>query len=226
MTDFPCPPTAIIFDMDGLLVDSERLWKQAETALLAERGVNYDEAKHAPYIGMALPEFMRNIHQVYELTEPVDTLMAELIERVIDVVSSETQPQPGALAIVEWVIQHNIPYAVASSSPMDIINATLGSQPAWANAFPVRTSADEVEHGKPAPDVYLLAAQRLNTAPADCLAFEDSPNGSRAAVAAGITCFAVPDRSHAEPEQFADITPHVFESLHDVLAKLKACYDR
>lgn len=221
--DFLCPPKAIIFDMDGLLVDSERLWKKAETAMLADRGRVYDDHKHEPFIGMAMPEFLANIREVYELNDTVEALRVELIDRLKAIIAHETLPQPGALEIVDYVITQGIPYGIASSSPLAVIEATVGSQPAWEGAFKVRASADEVENGKPAPDVYLLAAERLGIDPIDCWAFEDSPNGARSAIAAGITCFAVPDPSHATPEKFKGVTPYVFDTLHDVLTKLKSC---
>lgn len=225
MSAIPCPPKAIIFDMDGLLVDSERLWKIAETELLAERGAQYDEQKHAPFIGMALPEFLPNIKRVYELDDDVDALMSELIQRVVAIIKRDTQPQPGANDIVQFVLQHTIPHAVASSSPLAVIHATLDSQAQWAENFQVRCSADEVAKGKPSPDVYLLAAERLGVDPKACIALEDSPNGARAAVAAGMTCFAVPDLSHTTVEAFNDVTPHVFPSLHEALSEIKACYE-
>ncbi len=222
---YPCPPQAIIFDMDGLLVDSERLWKIAETQWLADRGATYSEEKHAPFIGMALSEFVPNVKEVYELNDDVDTLITELIDRVTALIKADTQPQPGASEIVDFVVAHNIPYAIASSSPMPIIHATIGSQPTWKDRFTVRCSADEVENGKPAPDVYLLAAERLGVDPTQCIALEDSPNGSRAAVAAGMACFSVPDLSHTKLEDFADITPHIFGTLHEALAVIRGCYD-
>jgi HAD superfamily hydrolase (TIGR01509 family) len=223
--NFPCPPAAIIFDMDGTLVDSERLWKTAETAMLAERGALYSGEKHAPFIGMALTEFLPNIRNAYGLQTPVEELHAELVQRVLEIVK-QTSAMPGAFELVEFVASRGIPYAIASSSPMPIIHGTLASQPAWADRFTVRCSADEVAHGKPAPDVYLLAAQRLGVDPTQCIAIEDSRNGSRAAVAAGMTCFTVPDLSHASPADFASITPFIFESLHHVLDALEPCYDR
>jgi HAD superfamily hydrolase (TIGR01509 family) len=225
MTTYPCPPAAIIFDMDGLLVDSERLWKIAETAWLAERGKVYSEVKHAPFIGMALPEFIPNIKQTYELDDAVDVLLDELIGRVINIIQTDTVPQPGAIEMVEFVLQNNIPHAIASSSPLDVIHATLGTQDHWADGFKIRCSADEVDNGKPAPDVYLLAAERLGVDPTQCIALEDSRNGARSAVAAGMTCFAVPDLSHAKPGDFVEVTPHVFETLHDVRAQIKSCYE-
>lgn len=222
---YPCPPQAIIFDMDGLLVDSERLWKIVETQWLADRGATYDEEKHAPFIGMALTEFVPNVKRVYNLDDDVETLIADLIGRMVTTLQTDTQPQPGAKEFVDYVVTHNIPYAIASSSPLTIIGATLGSQPDWKDRFTVRCSADEVPNGKPAPDVYLLAAERLGVDPTTCIALEDSPNGSRSAVAAGMACFSVPDLSHSKLEDFADITPHVFGTLHEALAVVKGCYD-
>ncbi|MEL7236517.1 MAG: HAD family phosphatase, partial [Chloroflexota bacterium] len=221
MTDYTCPPKAIVFDMDGLLVDSERLWKVAETALLEARGKEYSEAKHAPFIGMGLAQFLPNIKRVYELDDDVATLETELIERIMGIVATDTAPQPGAYEIVDWVIEQKIPHGIASSSPLSLIHATIGSQEKWAGGFTVRASAEEVPLGKPAPDVYLLAAERMGVAPTDCMAFEDSPNGARAAVAAGMTCFAVPDLTHTTREAFEGVTPYIFDSLHEVLAILR-----
>jgi beta-phosphoglucomutase-like phosphatase (HAD superfamily) len=223
--NFPCPPAAIIFDMDGTLVDSERLWKKAETAMLAQHGITYSSETHAPFIGMALREFLPNLCKAYGISTPAEELRIELVQRVLDVVA-ESPAMPGAFELVEFVASRGIPYAIASSSPMPIIHGTLASQPAWADRFTVRCSADEVAHGKPAPDVYLLAAQRLGVDPTQCIAIEDSRNGSKAAVAAGMTCFTVPDLSHASPADFAHITPFIFESLHHVLDALEPCYER
>lgn len=224
MTDFNCSPEAIIFDMDGLLLDSEKLWKIAETELLADRGAQYSDEKHEPLIGMGMSEFIPGLKQTYELDDDLDTLHDELIERIHRIVKAhDTEPQPGAFEIVDYVVAQKLPYAIASSSPLSLIHATIGSQARWDGLFPVRTSAEEVPNGKPAPDVYLLAAERIGVTPEKCLALEDSPNGARAAVAAGMTCFAVPDQSHSHPERFNGVTPHVFASLHDVLKTLKDC---
>lgn len=223
MSNFPCPAQAIIFDMDGLLVDSERLWKVAETDLLAARGKAYSDEKHAPFIGMGLQQFIPAIKRVYELDDEVQVLHDELVERIHVIVKQDTRPQPGAYDIVRWVIDNNIPYAVASSSPLSLIEATIGSQDVWKDAFKVRASAEEVPNGKPAPDVYLLAAERLGVDPTQCIALEDSPNGSKAAVAAGMTCLSVPDLTHSKPEAFVDITPHVLPSLHEALAMIRGC---
>jgi HAD superfamily hydrolase (TIGR01509 family) len=223
MTHFPCPPQAVIFDMDGLLFNSERLWKIAETGWLASYGYHYDEEAHIPLVGLAIPEYIEAVREIYSLEQDAATLMADLMARINHIVKHNAQTQPGALEIVAYVMEQGLPYAIASSSPLDLIDITVGTQPAWAGAFLVRCSADEVPRGKPAPDVYLLAAERLGVDPARCLALEDSPNGSRSAVAAGMTCFAVPDTTHSQPEAFANITPFVFHTLHDVLDHLRQC---
>ncbi len=222
-THFPCPPAAIIFDMDGLLVDSERLWKVAETDLLAQHGATYSDEKHAPFIGMGLDEFLPSIKRVYELEVSVEALQTELMAQMLQLVKTDANPQPGAAELIQFVDKHSIPRAIASSSPLDLIHATVGSQDGWDDIFLTRASAGEVQRGKPAPDVYLLAAERLGVPPEQCLALEDSPNGARAAVAAGMTCFAVPDAAHTDPARFDGVTPFVFNSLHEVLERLNGC---
>ncbi|GAB4521348.1 MAG: HAD-IA family hydrolase [Anaerolineae bacterium] len=211
---------AIIFDMDGLLVDSERIWFEAEKQVIESRGFEYTQEVREQIIGLRLDEFMTKLHKIYGFTETVEALMLELEDMMVELILKDVTTQPGAHEIVQWVAEQGIPHCIASSSSKRIIDATMQSQ-GWDDVFTLRYTADSVPNGKPAPDVYLLAAQGINIAPEDCLALEDSPNGSRAAVAAGMTCYAVPDKSHSTPAAFKDITPHVFDSLHDVLAHLK-----
>lgn len=103
---------------------------------------------------------------------------------------------------------------------MAIIKAVVKSQ-GWEDKIRHLYTANDVARGKPAPDVYLYAAQQLGVDAGDCIALEDSPNGARSAVSAGMTCYAIPD-THSTAAAFADITPHVFDDLHQVLARLKA----
>jgi HAD superfamily hydrolase (TIGR01509 family) len=138
---------------------------------------------------------------------------------MLELVPHQVQPRPGARELVDYVTQHNIPRAIASSSPLEVIDAIVLSQ-GWGDILQIRCSADHEQHGKPAPDVYLRAAEKLNFPPSDCLALEDSPTGARAAVAAGMVCFAVPDPSHTHVDAFEGITPYVFDSLHAVRAAL------
>ncbi|MEQ8672070.1 MAG: HAD family phosphatase [Aggregatilineales bacterium] len=211
---------AIIFDMDGLLVDSEKVWQIAEEQLIAVRGRVYTDDVREQIIGLRLDEFMQKIKDIYQFEESLEALVEDLNTRMMDLIPKEVNAQPGAQEMIEYVRAQDIPCAIASSSPMSIIDATIGAM-GWDTSFANRFSADDDARGKPAPDVYLRAVKTLGFDPAECLALEDSPNGSRAAVAAGMTCYAVPDPTHSTPDKFEGITPHVFSSLHEVLAKLK-----
>lgn len=212
-------PQAIIFDMDGLLVDSEPVWHAAEADLIESRGHQYTKEVRAQIIGLRVDEFFEKLNAVYHFDESIDELYSELMDRMLRLIPRKVKPQPGAAELVAYVQGSGLPTAIASSSPMSIINATVVSQ-GWEHVFSLRCSADDDARGKPAPDVYLRAARLLGVAPENCLALEDSPAGARAAVAAGMTCYAVPDSTHSGPDAFQDITPHVFADLHDVLRQL------
>lgn len=211
---------AVIFDMDGLLVDSERIWHLAETDMIESRGLVYSAEVRAAIIGQRMDAAMQIFKDYYRLPQTLAELSAELVERMLKRIPTEVQQQPGAQEIIDAVREMGLPFAIASSSPMPIIDATLKAQ-AWDAIFTQRFSADDDERGKPYPDVYLRAARELRVEPARCLALEDSTTGTRAAVAAGMTCYAVPDTSHVQPDAFNGITPHVFGSLHEVVTRLK-----
>lgn len=211
---------AIIFDMDGLLVDSEPVWEEAENGVLSSYGKIHTPEGRQQLIGLRMDEFLDKMRVIYEIQASAESLYDDVLERMLALIPLRVKPQPGAAEIVEYVAGGSFPAAIASSSPSLIIEAVVKSQ-GWVDLLPVRCSAQTVARGKPAPDVYLKAADLLGIAPADCLALEDSPNGARAAVAAGMTCYAVPDPSHSGPAAFAGITENVFENLHAVLAQLK-----
>ena len=211
---------AIIFDMDGLLVNSEIVWHEAEVEMVESRGHTYTDAVRAQLIGLRMDEFIAKLRAAYNFSESIDDLTNELVNRMLDLIPQKVKSQPGANEILAYVTIKNIPHAVASSSPMSIIDATIAAK-GWDRAFSVRCSADDDANGKPAPDVYLRAARELGVDPSLCLALEDSPNGARSAVAAGMTCYAIPDRSHSSPEAFDGITEHIFANLYDVMKALQ-----
>lgn len=213
-------PAAIVFDMDGLLVDSEPLWHRAETVLVESRGHTYTPELRAKIIGMRLDAIVETFRRELHFPETDAELIDELNRYMLRFLPEMVRPQPGAHELVAWVAARGLPRAIASSSPAVVIDAVVESQ-GWEDVFAVRCTADDVPAGKPAPDVYLAAAQRLGVPPERCLALEDSPTGARAAVAAGMVCCAVPDLTHSDPDAFAAITPHVASSLHEVLAALK-----
>lgn len=216
MTDWQ----AVIFDMDGLLVDSETVWHIAETELIESRGHRYTPDVRAQIVGMRMDQFLIRLHEVYNFQDNIDVLYQELTERMLTLIPQRVKPQPGAQALVGYVAERRMTVAIASSSPMSIIDAVLESC-GWQDVFAVRCSADDDEHGKPAPHVYLRTARVLGVRPSGCLALEDSPNGARAATAAGMTCYVVPDLSHTKVSAFDGITPYIFDSLHTVLMHLK-----
>jgi HAD superfamily hydrolase (TIGR01509 family) len=210
---------AIIFDMDGLLVDTEPVWGIVEDRMLAMRGKKLDPTLRSKLVGTRMDVFWGTIREELGIEDSLTMLEAEVVGGMVELIPVEVKPKPGAVELIEYVGRQRIPCAIASSSPLTIID-TVANHFGWQTSLATRVSAQEVTHGKPAPDVYLEAARRLNVSPSACLALEDSPNGARAAVAAGMTCYAVPDGSHTSIEAFADITPHVFTSLHEVLKNL------
>jgi HAD superfamily hydrolase (TIGR01509 family) len=220
MSDF-CPQ-AVIFDMDGLLVDSEPVWSIAEGAMLTVRGKQPDFEIHKTLIGTRMREFWQGMSRAYGLTESVDDLCVEVIERMSALIPEHVMPRPGARELLDYLYARGIPCAIASSSPMPIIDGIVAAQ-GWNSYFQTHVSGNDVPHGKPAPDIYLEAARRLSVDPANCLALEDSPTGARAAVAAGMTTYAIPDPSHTTVAAFEKVTPHVYDSLHNVLDLLELC---
>ena len=214
------PYKAIIFDMDGTLVDTESVWQDAEAAMMQERGVIYTKEIRSQVLGLRVDEFFDKLRHLLKLRDTTEALRAELESRVLHLLPTETIPMPGAAEIIAFAVENNIPRAIAYSSGQVVIEAVVKSQ-GWEEAIPVRVSADLCAKGKPAPDVYLKTAEILGVAPADCVALEDSPVGARAAVAAGMTCLVISDPAHSVPADFAEITPHVYTNLHDVLRDLK-----
>jgi mannitol-1-/sugar-/sorbitol-6-/2-deoxyglucose-6-phosphatase len=206
-------PQAIIFDMDGTLVDTERLWQQVESAWLVTYGTAYDPIRHHPLIGLAMPEYVAGMKRVYGLSGDVVSLRHELEGRLLHVIQTQTVVKTGVNELLAWVQTQGLAFAVASNSPRNIIEATLGSQPNWHDLFQVVCSADDVPQGKPAPDIYLYAAAQLGVKPEHCIAIEDSYNGVRAAIRAKMTCMAVPDTTHTPIRVFAELPCYVQQDM-------------
>ncbi len=178
---------AAIFDMDGLLIDSERSIMRAWQSAAAAVGIVISDTQYASVVGRAASES--------------DARLAELLggvtafQQVLSAVQSKLgvfPPKPGAEALLLKLAAHRIPCAVASSTEIIEVRRRLTSV-GLADFFNAVAGGDEVPAGKPDPSVYLLAAQRLNVSPSKCLAFEDSRNGAVAAAAAGMRVVVVPD---------------------------------
>ncbi len=221
MTQIAYYPRAVVFDMDGLLVDTEPLWAEVEASLLQSYGISHNRELIKPFVGMRMDEFWTNVCRTLEIPAEPAHLTTEVVEAMIETIGLRATTRPGALELIDYLKEKQIPCAIASSSPKRIIE-TVVHQFGWDDFFRARVSGDEVAQGKPAPDVYLEAARQIGAVPSQTLALEDSANGSRAAVAAGMMCFVVPDLSHGHPSDFTDISPYLFESLHGVLDVLRA----
>ena len=212
---------AVIYDLDGTLVDSEPQWHQAETEMLASRGYVYRPEVRAALLGKRLDGCIRIIREAYQLPESEQSLRDELLNRMMLLIRDEMKTRPGADELLDTIHNSRLKTAIASSSPLSFIQNVVKDR-GWEQPYfpPDRAclfSADDVPEGKPAPDVYLVAAASLGVNPETCIAIEDSTTGARAAVAAGMTCIVIWDSFESSAEDFADITPHCFSSLSKCL---------
>ncbi|MBI4608976.1 MAG: HAD-IA family hydrolase [Candidatus Rokubacteria bacterium] len=182
---------AIIFDMDGVLVDSEPLNFEALRLVLARYGIAYSEADNAPFVGVTDREHFRALRARYGL-EPLESeLMRGYTELLVRLIQDGTRPMPGVPGVLQQLREAGYRLAVASSAAPQVIAATLEAL-RIAGLFEAVVSGLEVDRGKPAPDVFLETAQRLGLPPRACLVVEDSRNGMLAAKAAGMPCVAIP----------------------------------
>ncbi|MFI6492564.1 HAD family hydrolase [Streptomyces sp. NPDC050564] len=184
--------TSVIFDLDGTLVDSEPNYFEAGRQTLAGLGItDFTWAEHEQYVGISTQETLVLWRERYGLTTPLETLLAENNRRYLELARASTHAYPEMRKFVELLASEGVPMAVASGSSPAAIEAILAGT-GLASLLATVVSADEVAHGKPAPDVFLEAARRLGAAPADCVVVEDAAPGAAAAHAAGMRCIAIP----------------------------------
>jgi mannitol-1-/sugar-/sorbitol-6-/2-deoxyglucose-6-phosphatase len=206
------PVEAVILDMDGVLIDTEPAWRAAESDVFAGLGVLLSESDLLDSTGQPIEELIPAWRQRSPGASPLtDAEVADRItDRVIAHVMAEGRPMPGVTAAIALFGRYGLRLAIASSSPLRLIDAVCGRL--GLAGIEVRCSAMDEVRGKPAPDVYLTAARRLGVAAVRCLALEDSPNGIVSAKAAGMRCVALPDPLLAADPRYreADL---VLESL-------------
>ena len=191
---------AVIFDLDGVLLDSEQVWDEAREQLAKERGGRWHENAQRDMMGMSSPEWARYMHDVIGLPEPPEEISREVVERMMRLYREHLPVVPGARDAVERLAAR-WPLGLASSSNRELIDLALELLRVQHH-FKATVSSEEVARGKPAPDVYLEAARRLGVAPTHAAAIEDSENGIRAAKAAGIRVIAIPN-PHFPPAEDA-----------------------
>jgi HAD superfamily hydrolase (TIGR01509 family) len=184
---------AVVFDLDGVIVDSEELWDEVRESLARERGGSWSEQAQADMMGMSSTEWSRYMHDVIGLPEEPEEISREVVERMLERYAERLPLIDGAVAAVEELAS-SWPLAVASSSNRRLIDRVLEVS-GLAPCFQVTVSSEEVARGKPAPDVYLEAARRLGVEPTRCVAIEDSASGIRSAHTAGMHVVAIPNRA-------------------------------
>jgi HAD superfamily hydrolase (TIGR01509 family) len=211
---------AVVFDLDGLLLDTEQLWDDVREQLARERGGRWHAGAQADMMGMSSPEWSRYMHETIELREPPDEIADEVVRRMQERYRERLPLLPGAREAVERLAAR-WPLGLASSSNRPLIDLAI-EVGELTQFFRVTLSSEEVARGKPAPDVYLEVARRLAVDPGSAGAIEDSHNGIRSAHAAGMKVIAIPN-AHFPPDEeslsladvvvpsLAELTPEVVE---------------
>jgi HAD superfamily hydrolase (TIGR01509 family) len=211
---------AVVFDLDGVLIQTEELWDEVREGLARERGGAYGPVQQRAMMGMSSPEWSRYMHEVVGLAAPPEAISAEVVHRLADRYRAGLPLIPGAVEAVRRLAGRR-PLGLASSSNRELIDLVL-ELAGIASLFAVTVSSEEVARGKPSPDVYLEAARQLGVAPAGCVAIEDSHSGIRSAKAAGMRVVAVPNPAFPPDDEalaaadvvlgsIAELTPAVLE---------------
>ncbi len=210
---------AVIFDLDGVIVDTEHLWDEEREHLTHDWGGRYTPEAQRAMMGMSSTEWSRYMHETLGLAQTPEEINTEVVRRMLERYHVELPLVPGAVDAVRRLADAGLPLGVASSSNRPLIEAVLAEAEISA-LFAATVSSEEVARGKPAPDVYLEAARRLGMAPVRCVAVEDSSNGLRAASAAGMRVVAYPNATYAPAADALALADVVLHSLEDLTPPL------
>jgi HAD superfamily hydrolase (TIGR01509 family) len=214
------PIAALIFDMDGLLVDSEAVAAEALALFLQRHGHELRPNTLDGAIGRRLPEAVAMLADAYNLPGAVDDLIATFDTMRLQALHGNVLAMPGAVALLDWATARGIPRALATSSSRGHADVSL-AEASLAGRFDVEVTGDEVQRGKPAPDLFLLAADRLGVPAESCVVLEDSPAGLEAAIRAGMRPVWVPNAHTSHLTPFVpDIT--TLEHLGDAIPWLES----
>jgi HAD superfamily hydrolase (TIGR01509 family) len=211
---------AVVFDMDGVLIESEEIWDAIREAYVRERGGRYDAEVQRAMMGMSSVEWSRYLHETAGVPDEPEEINAEVVRRMLEAYREHLPLIPGAVDAVKRLAER-YPLAVASSSNRPLIDAVL-EVAGLAPYFAATVSSEEVPRGKPAPDVYLEAARRLGVEAERCAAVEDSHGGIRAAKAAGMFVIAFPNPTYPPDEESLAQADVVIRSLDELTPELIA----
>ena len=209
---------AVIFDLDGVLLESEQVWDEAREELTKELGGRWHDRAQRDMMGMSSLEWSRYMHDDLGIRLPPEEISAEVVGRLGRLYRESLPLLPGARAAVERLADR-WPLGLASSSNRPIIELVLDLA-GFADRFRVVVSSEEVARGKPAPDVYLEAARRLDAEPSKCAAIEDSENGLLAARAARMRVIAIPNRAFPPRDEALAAADVVLDSLSELTPEI------
>jgi len=213
----PIEASAILFDMDGLLIDSEPLWAEVEAAFARDRGANFTAELTRECVGRGLANTLRVMHEVFGFPVDLDRDSREIVDRFV-ARSGELVLKPGARELLDEATGL-VPCALGSSSSRRLVQAALEAV-GETSRFGVVVTGDDVAHPKPAPDIFARCARELGVAPARCVVLEDSLAGVRAGRAAGMRVIAVPER---DGSCFVDEADAVVKDLFAARARIRFC---
>ena len=205
---------AVVFDLDGVLVDSDHIWHEVREELARERGGTWSDESEVAMSGMSSTEWSRYMHEVVGIPDPPDVINDQVVRRMRSRYAEELPLIDGAAEAVERVAG-SFRLAVASSANRALIEAVLADA-GLARHFDAAVSSEEVARGKPSPDVFLEAARRLDAQPDTCAAIEDSANGIRSAKAAGMRVVTIPNPHFPPPEDVLELADVRLEGLAEL----------
>jgi HAD superfamily hydrolase (TIGR01509 family) len=205
---------AVVFDLDGVLIDSEPVWEQVRRQVVAEHGGQWAPDAQRRLMGMSTQEWARYLSTDLRVGLPPQQVAALVIDEMAARYQKELPLMPGAVQAVRGLAAR-WPLAVASSSPPSLIETVLDAA-GLRSCFVAALSTEQVPHGKPAPDIYLAAAQRLGSAPKACAGVEDSSNGVRSAKNAGLQVIAIPHPKYPLDDDAAPMASLVLTRLTEL----------
>jgi HAD superfamily hydrolase (TIGR01509 family) len=205
---------AVVFDLDGVLVQSEELWDAARRELAEAHGIDWPDGATDAMMGMSSREWSRYVHDEVGVPDPPEEINRKVLEWVEERYRADLPWIPGAVEAVRRMGER-FPLGLATSSNREIVGLVV-EVGGFEDLLRVTVSSEEVERGKPAPDVYLEAARRMGVAPARAAAVEDSTNGLLAAHAAGMRVIAIPNDAHPPAEKGLAVADLVLDSIAEL----------
>jgi pseudouridine-5'-monophosphatase len=206
--------THVIYDMDGVLLDTECFYTQVSQVIAGRYGKTFDWSVKSKMIGLRSSDSARILTETLDLPISPDEYLRQRAEMLVELFP-RAEPMPGAERLTRHLHRHHIPQAVATSSDRRYFELKTSRHRDWFGLFDCLVVGDDpdVHFGKPAPDIFLVAAGRLRAQPSQCLVFEDSPAGVEAALAAGMKVIAIPD---------PNMNPNRYPGAHQILSGLGA----